>query len=327
MGSDIDYTVSPFRIQAGETINCAPARMASLAVSGIQNGSAPTVSPESPFRFARRWIASAAPGTVKKRFQPQPLLPAHTLLQREQLHRMFRKRMTAMRPELIIRLRTVSFNRLPLVPPRSVHYFTRHATCSSESTAIAGRTPYQNVRRRLQSGNAPQVFHHRSTWAASIGARLCFGRRHGCRSALKTSSASSQIGIGYWCTHDSDVIPTEQLGSERQSEIIAQIRKTLEEHGVQLLDGHHRDLLPRVFSAGPAPESPEVRDYVAFRVWNNVDIGHEFGAQFAVYWPGSLGYFTQGAIDEMQTLRWYADALNAACERDIEVAKRRAVRL
>jgi hypothetical protein len=28
-----------------------------------------------------------------------------------------------------------------------------------------------------------------------------------------------------------------------------------------------------------------------------------------VYWPGSLGYFTQGSIEETQTLRWYADAL------------------
>src|SRR5207237_9356505 len=69
--------------------------------------------------------------------------------------------------------------------------------------------------------------------------------------------------------------------------------------------------------------SPEVREYPAFRVRNTVDMGHELGARYAVYWPGSLGYFVQGAVDEMQTLRWYADALNAACERDIEVAKRK----
>ncbi len=41
------------------------------------------------------------------------------------------------------------------------------------------------------------------------------------------------------------------------------------------------------------------------------------------YWPGSLGYFVQGAVDEMQTLRWYAESLNAACDRDIEVAKKK----
>src|ERR1700746_2281092 len=32
-----------------------------------------------------------------------------------------------------------------------------------------------------------------------------------------------QIGIAHWCTHDSDVIPTEALGSDRQSEIVAKI--------------------------------------------------------------------------------------------------------
>ena len=68
-----------------------------------------------------------------------------------------------------------------------------------------------------------------------------------------------------------------------------------------------------VWAAGPAAEAPEVREY-AFRVCNTVDIGHELGAQFAVYWPGSLGYYVQGAIEETETLRWYAEALNAACE-------------
>src|SRR5436853_1753554 len=39
-----------------------------------------------------------------------------------------------------------------------------------------------------------------------------------------------KIGIAYWCTHDSDVIPTDQLGSARQAEILDTIRRTLEEH-------------------------------------------------------------------------------------------------
>jgi xylose isomerase len=75
-----------------------------------------------------------------------------------------------------------------------------------------------------------------------------------------------------------------------------------------------------VWAASPAAESPEVREYAKFRVMNTVDIGHELGAGFAVYWPGSLGYYVQGAIDETDTLRWYAEALNAACDRDLEVA-------
>ena len=75
-----------------------------------------------------------------------------------------------------------------------------------------------------------------------------------------------------------------------------------------------------VWAASPAAEAPAVREYAKFRVRNTVEFGHELGAGFAVYWPGSLGYYVQGAIDEMDTLRWYAEALNAACDRDIEVA-------
>lgn len=132
-----------------------------------------------------------------------------------------------------------------------------------------------------------------------------------------------KMGIGYWCTHDSDVIPSEQLGKDGQAEIVARIQKTLKENNVQCSMVTTETFFHEVFAAGPAPEAPEVREYAAFRVKNTVDIGHELGANYAVYWPGSLGYFVQGAIDEMQTLRWYADALNAACDRDIEVAKKK----
>ena len=132
-----------------------------------------------------------------------------------------------------------------------------------------------------------------------------------------------KIGIGYWCTHDSDVIPSNQLGTDAQCEIIEKIQNTLKQHNVKCSMVTTETFFHEVFAAGPAPESPEVREYAAFRVRNNVDIGHDLGAQYAVYWPGSLGYFVQGAVDEMQTLRWYADALNAACDRDIEVAAKK----
>jgi len=130
----------------------------------------------------------------------------------------------------------------------------------------------------------------------------------------------AKIGIGYWCTHDTDVVPTEQLGKEGQSQIVARIQKSLSEHGLKCSMVTTETFFHAVFAAGPAAEAPEIREYAAFRVRNTVDIGHELGAQFAVYWPGSLGYYTQGAIDEADSLRWYADALNAACERDIDVA-------
>src|SRR6266545_4505306 len=42
-----------------------------------------------------------------------------------------------------------------------------------------------------------------------------------------------KIGIAYWCTHDSDVIPTPQLGSDVQAEIVDSIRQSLEKHGLK----------------------------------------------------------------------------------------------
>jgi xylose isomerase len=129
-----------------------------------------------------------------------------------------------------------------------------------------------------------------------------------------------EIGIGHWCTHDTDVIPTEALGRDQQAEIVAKIGKALAENNVRCSMVTTETFHHAVWAAGPAAESAGVREYAKFRVRNTVDIGHELGANFAVYWPGSLGYYVQGAIDETDSLRWYADAINAACDRDIEVA-------
>src|SRR5262245_52380753 len=133
----------------------------------------------------------------------------------------------------------------------------------------------------------------------------------------------AEIGIGYWTTHDTDVIPTEALGTPRQAEIVGRIAEALRANGLKCSMVTTETFHHAVWAASPAAEAPEVRDYAAFRVRNTVDIGHELGASFAVYWPGSLGYYVQGAIDETDTLRWYAGSLNAACERDIEVAKKK----
>src|SRR5690349_17384258 len=133
----------------------------------------------------------------------------------------------------------------------------------------------------------------------------------------------AKIGIGHWATHDTDVIPTEALGKDQQNEIVGKIQAALKSNNVECSMVTTETFYHAVWAGSPAAEAPEVRDYAAYRVKNTVDIGHQLGAKFAVYWPGSLGYFVQGAIEETQTLRWYADALNAACEHDIEVAKQK----
>jgi xylose isomerase len=133
----------------------------------------------------------------------------------------------------------------------------------------------------------------------------------------------ARIGIGHWATHDTDVIPTEALGKDEQSAIVDRIKNSLRQNGLSCSMVTTETFYHAVWAASPAAEAPEVRDYAAFRVENTVRIGHDLGAQFAVYWPGSLGYYVQGAIDETQTLRWYAAALNAACEADIKIARER----
>ncbi len=132
----------------------------------------------------------------------------------------------------------------------------------------------------------------------------------------------AKIGIGWWCTHDTDVIATSDLGKDGQAETVARIKKALALNGLQCSMVTTETFHHAVWAASPAAESPAVREYAAFRVKNTVEIGHELGAQFAVYWPGSLGYYVQGAVEETETLRWYAEALNAACEHDIAVAKK-----
>src|SRR5262249_47777831 len=132
----------------------------------------------------------------------------------------------------------------------------------------------------------------------------------------------AKIGIGYWTTHDTDVIPTDALGKEEQANIVGRIQQVLKKNGVECSMVTTETFFHAVWAASPAAEAPEVRQYAAWRLANTVKLGHELGAKFAVYWPGSLGYYTQGSIEETQTLRWYADGLNAACGADIELAKK-----
>src|SRR5215813_10095944 len=84
-----------------------------------------------------------------------------------------------------------------------------------------------------------------------------------------------ELGIGYWCTHDSDVIPTEAIGTAKQDEIVGHIKASLAKHGVQCSMVTTETFHHAVWAAGPAAESPEVREYAKFRVENTVDVGHQ----------------------------------------------------
>ncbi len=131
----------------------------------------------------------------------------------------------------------------------------------------------------------------------------------------------AEIGIGWWTTHDTDVISANELMTPKQDEILDGIERSLKEHGVQCSMVTCETFFSPVWAASPAGEQPEVRAYAARRLENVVTIGHKLGAQFVVYWPGTLGYQFQGIVDETVMLKRYADLINAACEKDLSVAQ------
>ena len=132
----------------------------------------------------------------------------------------------------------------------------------------------------------------------------------------------AKIGIGHWTTHDTDVIPTAGLFKDEQEQIVARIQAALKTNGLKCSMVTAETFHHAVWAASPAAELRRCgRAYAARRLANTVKIGHQLGAEFAVYWPGSLGYFVQGAVEETQTLKWYAEGLNATCEADIRIAK------
>ena len=191
----------------------------------------------------------------------------------------------------------------------------QHALVSRLHAACGGS--YSPERRRQYFISGPQ-------WAAAYQGQALFHAPTRPEIAFEEIIRKfGEIGIGYWTTHDSDVIPTSAMGTDRQAEIVGRIQKSLTQNGVKCSMVTTETFHHAVWAASPAAESPAVREYANFRVCNTVSMGHELGASFAVYWPGSLGYYVQGAIDETQTLRWYADALNAACEHDIAVAAKK----
>jgi xylose isomerase len=131
----------------------------------------------------------------------------------------------------------------------------------------------------------------------------------------------SEIGIGWWTSHDTDIISAGELMTGKQDEILDGVAETLKQYGVQCSMVTGETFFSPVWAGSPAGEQPEVRAYAAKRLENVVEIGHKLGAQFVVYWPGTLGYQIQGIVDETVMIKRYADGLNAACEKDIAVAK------
>ena len=133
----------------------------------------------------------------------------------------------------------------------------------------------------------------------------------------------AEIGIGYWCTHDTDVIPTDAIGTAKQDEIVARIKSVASEARRQVLDGDDGNVSSRGVGGQPRGGIPAGARVCGVASAQHGRIGHELGASSPCTGRVRSATYVQGAIDEMQTLRWYADGLNAACDEDIKVAKQK----
>src|SRR3954468_15933864 len=64
----------------------------------------------------------------------------------------------------------------------------------------------------------------------------------------------ARIGIGYWATHDTDVIPTEVLGKEAQAAIVDRIAASLKKNGLACSMVTTETFHHAVWAASPAAE-------------------------------------------------------------------------
>jgi xylose isomerase len=181
-------------------------------------------------------------------------------------------------------------------------------------TTACGGSYSPEVRRRFFI-SGPQ-------WAAAYqGQALFHAPTRGPVQPDEVIEQLAEIGIGWWATHDTDIIPTSQLMTAKQDEILTGIEKALKKNGVKCSMVTGETFFHPVWAASPAAEQPEVRAYARQRLENVVEIAHKLGAQFIVYWPGTLGYQFQGVVEEARMLTRYAEEINAACEKDLAIAR------
>jgi xylose isomerase len=129
------------------------------------------------------------------------------------------------------------------------------------------------------------------------------------------------IGIGWWTMLDTDIIPTTQLMTGKQDEILAGIGQALKKNGVNCSMVPGEIFFHPVWAASPASGQSEVRAYTQQGLENVVGIACKLTPQFIIYWPGTLGHQFQGVVDESLLLLRSAEEIHAACENDLAVAR------
>ena len=103
-----------------------------------------------------------------------------------------------------------------------------------------------------------------------------------------------KLNIPYFCFHDVDIAPegkTLKETNENLDEIVALIKKKMEETGKKLLWNTSNNFTHERFVHGAATSSnADVFAYAAAKVKKNLDIAKELGSENFVFWGGREGY-------------------------------------
>src|SRR5262245_65416301 len=113
---------------------------------------------------------------------------------------------------------------MTILPMKPVPVNQQQALVERLMTACGGAYSPQTRRKYFISG--PQ-------WAAAYEGQALFHaptrRPVGFEEVIQKYA---DIGIGHWCTHDTDVIPAGAIGTAQQEEIVGRTGQALETHGV-----------------------------------------------------------------------------------------------
>ncbi len=110
--------------------------------------------------------------------------------------------------------------------------------------------------------------------------------------------------------HDNDLIPFDATAAQAE-QIKKSLRAAMDDSGMKVPMATTNLFTHPVFKDGAFTSSdPKVRDFALRKVMRAMDLGHEFGAEFFVFWGGREGTEVDAAKNPLDCLKWFRQALN-----------------
>ncbi len=127
------------------------------------------------------------------------------------------------------------------------------------------------------------------------------------------------MGFGYVQFHDDDAVPDDASPAERER-IAAQIKKLLDEHGLQA-----EFVAPRLWEDARGIDGPVTSNDQSNRRWaiergkRSIDVARLLGTQKIVWWPAREGTYIRESKDAVAAFGWMLEWTNALLEYGPEI--------